>query len=393
MPVQPGRDIGDGAVRGMTIDYFDTQDMVGAPQSSETRDTNSLVWFVGVHDQGQFTKPAAIRASGLYTPAQSGLHRVYLGGTGAVRMTIGGAEILRRDEEVAATDTMGKLKRGDADEAEIFLTANQTVPIVIEFRYAPARVQGLWYGLRGPDSAKAMLSRAIDAARKADAVILVVGETSDSSVESKDRTDTHLAAEQIRLIEAITDANPRTAIIANVGHAFDTSWDDRAPALMLTWYPGQEFGPALAAVLAGDLEPGGRLPVTIAAREDDYPAFRLQPDANGDLHYSEATLIGYRGLSARNITPRHAFGAGFGYASFAVSEATLTGSVSDGATVSVNIGIPPKWRAVKSCKSTGKHRNLRSSASRRSLYSRANLAPLRLTSRSAPSRYGRMDGR
>jgi beta-glucosidase len=337
MPVAPARNIGDGAARGMTIDYFANQDISGEPLASETRDANSLVWFVGVHELGVFTAPAAIRASGLYTATDSGAHRVYLGGTGAVRMLVDGVEIVRRNEEVAASDTMGKLKRGDADEAQITLQAGQTVLIVVEFRYAIARVQGLWFGLRGPDSAQAMLSRAVDAAHAADAVILVVGETSDSSVESKDRTDTQLAAAQIRLIEAITNANPRTAIIANVGHAFDTSWDDRASALMLTWYPGQEFGPALAAVLAGDLEPGGRLPVTIAAHEADYPAFGLKPDVNGDLHYSEGTLIGYRGLNARNVAPRHAFGAGFGYARFSLTEARLTGSMSGGATVSVTL--------------------------------------------------------
>ncbi len=337
MPVTPARDIGDGAARGMTIEYFASQDIAGEAVARETRDTNSLVWFVGVHELGVFTAAAAIRASGFYTATQSGAHRVYLGGTGAVRMLVGGVEVLRRDEEVAASDTMGKLKRGDADEAKIVLEAGQTVPIVVEFRYAPARVQGLWYGLRGPDSAEAMLSRAIDAARAADAVILVVGETSDSSVESKDRADTQLAGAQIRLIEAVTNANPRTAIIANVGHAFDTSWDDRAAALMLTWYPGQEFGPALAAVLAGDLEPGGRLPVSIAAAERDYPAYGLTPDAQGDLRYSEGVLLGYRGLHAKGIAPRHAFGAGFGYARFALSDAALDGSISGGAAVSVTL--------------------------------------------------------
>jgi beta-glucosidase len=337
MPVIPARDIGDGALRGMTIDYFAGQDFIAEPIASETRDTNSLVWFVGVHDLGVFTSAAAIRASGLYTATQTGSHHVYLGGTGAVRLLVDGVEVLRRDEEVAASDTMGKLKRGDADEGEIMLAAGQTVPIVVEFRYAPARVQGLWYGLRGPDSADAMLSRAVAAARAADAVILVVGETSDSSVESKDRTDTKLAAAQINLIEAVTAANPRTAIIANVGHAFDTSWDIRAAALMLTWYPGQEFGPALAAVLAGDLEPSGRLPVTIAAAEQDYPAFGLTPDPNGDLHYYEGVLLGYRGLHAKGIAPRHAFGAGFGYARFTLTEATLTGSMSAGATASVTL--------------------------------------------------------
>ena len=337
MPVAPARDIGDAATAGMTIDYFARPGCAGAPLASETRDTNSLVWFTGVHDIGVFTSAASIRASGIYTPSQSGAHRVYLGGTGAVRMQVDGRLVLSRDEAVAASDTMGKLKRGDADEAVVDLTEGVAVPIVVEFDYLPARVQGLWYGLRAPDTAEAMLSRAIDAAGRADAVILIVGETSDSSVESKDRTDTHLAEAQLRLIEAVTQANPRTAIIANVGHAFDTSWDRLAPALMLTWYPGQEFGPALAAALAGDLEPGGRLPVSIAAQEADYPAFGLSPDANGDLVYADGMLVGYRGLHARGVAPRHAFGAGFGYARFDIGGADLTGSMSSGAQVSVTV--------------------------------------------------------
>ncbi len=141
-----------------------------------------------------------------------------------------------------------------------------------------------------------------------------------SSVESKDRADTKLAPEQIALIEAITAANPKTAIIANVGHAFDTSWEDRAAALMLVWYPGQGFAAALASVLAGDREPGGRMPVSIAMSEADYCGYATKPDANGDLIYAEGTRFGYRGLIANGTPARHALGSGFGYARFEWSD-------------------------------------------------------------------------
>jgi beta-glucosidase len=311
----------------MTLAYFDNPDCAGTPIAIETRSTNALVWFVGVHDLGEFEKPASIRASGHFTAASSGDHIFYLGGTGSVRLLVDGTEIMRRDEEVAASDVMGKLKRGDADSAAVALEAGQTVTISIAFRYTPARVQGLWYGLRVPDSPGAMLARAVDAAAKADAVILIVGETSDNSVESKDRTSTELAAEQRNLIRRVTAANPRTAIIANVGHAFDTRWDDLAPALMLTWYPGQEFGNALAQVLAGDREPGGRMPVSIAAEDGDYPAFGLTP-TGGDLSYLEGACIGYRGIAA----PRHAFGSGMGYARIDWSNAAI-----EGMTVSLTV--------------------------------------------------------
>jgi beta-glucosidase len=158
-----------------------------------------------------------------------------------------------------------------------------------------------------------MLERAVDAARAADAVILMVGETSDSSVESKDRPDTLLPPEQLRLIEAVCAANPRTAVVVNVGHAFDATWAERAAALLVAWYPGEGFGPALTDVLGGLREPGGRLPVTLARHEADYPALALTPDARGDLPYRDGVGIGYRGFAAQGHAPLYPFGAGQGY--------------------------------------------------------------------------------
>lgn len=325
MPVTPARDLGDGCTAGMTLDYFASTDCSGAPLSSETRATNSLVWFVGVHEQGRFNEPGSIRASGRFVASASGTHRFYLGATGEARVLVDGREVLKAGRELAAADVMGVLKSGEADVAEVVLEAGQEVSVVVEFRYAGARVQGLWYGIRTPDSAEAMLARAVEAARSADAVFLVVGETSDSSVESKDRPDTKLAAEQLHLIEAVTAANPRTAAVVNVGHAFDAEWGERCAALLVAWYPGQGFAHALASVLAGDREPGGRMPVTIARREADYCGYDLKPDADGKLAYAEGTRLGYRGLIASGTRARHAFGSGFGYASFDWSDVSAQG--------------------------------------------------------------------
>ena len=336
MKVKPARDLGDHAGKGMTVDYFGSQES-GDPVRSETRDTNSLTWFFGVHKEGAFQQAAMTRASGVFLPTETGSHRFHIGGTGRVRLLIDDVEVLRHDEEVAPSDVMGRLKSGDAQTVNVDLVAGQAVAIVAELRYSPARVQGLWYGIRSPGGADELMRRAVAAAAQADAVILMVGETSDASVESKDRPDTRLAAGQIALIEQVTAANPRTAIIANVGHAFDTSWENRAPALLLTWYPGQEFGPAIAAVLAGDREPGGRMPMSIAARDQDYPALSLQPDANGDLVYKEGTGIGYRGLATAGVAPRHAFGSGFGYATFELSDARVGQISPDAVEVVVSV--------------------------------------------------------
>lgn len=336
MPARPARDV-DGCTRGMTLDYFDNPDCAGSPLLSETRDTNSLTWFHGVHAAGALQQLAATRASGIVTAQVDGPHRFYIGGTGALRLVVDGVEVFRRDEQLAPGDVMGRLKSGDADAVSIDLRAGQQVSVVAELRYTPARCQGLWYGMRGPDSNEAMMARAVAAARAADAVVLVVGETSDASVESKDRADTRLPAEQVDLIGQVCAANPNTIVVTNVGHAFDTRWEDQAKAVLHCWYPGEEFGRALGQVLAGDREPGGRMPVTIARADADYPALSLQPDANGDLPYSEGTRVGYRGLAARGIAPRQAFGAGFGYTTFALDGAAIEPDGADGWTVTVSV--------------------------------------------------------
>lgn len=328
MPVRPARDLGDGCTRGMTLDYFESRDCTGTPLSSETRDTNSLVWFVGVHEQAKFAVGGSIRASGRFVPGRDGAHRFHLGATGVSRMLVDGVEVVATTQ-CPAGDVMGVLKAGDSSVAEVDLVAGKPVEIVVEFRFEPARVHGLWYGIRAPGSREELLAAAVDAARRADAVVLMVGETSDSSVESKDRPDTLLTAEQIELIERVTAANPRTAIVANVGHAFDTAWEERGAALISAWYPGEGFAKAIAEVLAGDREPGGRMPVTIARGEGDYPGYALKPDDDGQLVYRDGVRFGYRGLIAAGTPARHTLGSGFGYARFDWSDAR----VEDGAVL------------------------------------------------------------
>jgi len=320
LPVTPARDLGDGATMGMTVDYFDGGD---APFHSDTRNTNSLTWFAGMHEEARFAAPGTIRASGWYTPERSGAHDFVIGATGAYSLWIDSREVHRRDRAVAASDIMGALKGGDGETVSIDLEADKPVLVEAELRFQPARAHGLWYGVHPPEETAVMWDRALAAARDADAVVLVLGETADSGVESKDRDTTRLAKEQLRLAEAVCAANSNVAIVVNVGHAFDPGFADPARAFMAAWYPGEAFGQALADVLVGDREPGGRLPVTLAARDQDYPVLDLAPDADGKLVYSEGTAIGYRHFARNAIAPAYALGTGLGYGDFEYCGATI----------------------------------------------------------------------
>jgi beta-glucosidase len=90
-------------------------------------------------------------------------------------------------------------------------------------------------------------------------------------------------------------------------------------AILLTWFPGQEAGAALADVLLGVAEPGGRLPTTWPRREEDCPVLEIAP-RDGVVSYDEGVFIGYRGWLRSGKTPLYAFGHGLGYTTWDYQE-------------------------------------------------------------------------
>ena len=324
LPARPAASNDTSSSKGLLVEYFESHDLGKPPVASEVRDTNSLTWFHGMPGNLIVTdRPAAIRVRGFMTPDLSGEHEFFAGATGSVRLSVNGTLLIDEIVKIDPRDVMGRLKAGDAAKAPYLLTKDKEVSVSIEFFYEPARAQGVWFGVRKPDQSAALLSAAIDEAASADIAILIVGETADASVESKDRSTSALPNSQVNLIERVCAANPNTIVVVNSAHATDLSWRHSAAAVLMVWYPGEQFGRALAEVLAGDREPGGRLPLTIAEREQDYPAFDLTPDKSLSLPYEESWRIGYRSFSAREIEPAFALGSGFGYATFEYSDASF----------------------------------------------------------------------
>ena len=128
------------------------------------------------------------------------------------------------------------------------------------------------------------------------------------------------------LIEAVSAANPNTVVMLEVGGPILTPWRDSLAALLVTWYPGQDAGPALARVLFGDVDPGGRLPLSFMDAEGDTPTANnpLQyPGVAQQALYSEGVFIGYRWHDANNVAPAYPFGHGLSYSSYALSDLQL----------------------------------------------------------------------
>ncbi len=163
----------------------------------------------------------------------------------------------------------------------------------------------------------AAISEAADLAEAADVAVVFVGHSERIESEGFDRESLALPAGQDELIEAVTAANPNTVVVLNVGApVLMGRWIERVPAVLNAWFGGEQVGPAVAAVLFGDVNPSGKLPVTFPRRAEDSPARNYWPDAHGTVRYDEGLYVGYRHFDKREIEPEFAFGHGLSYTSF-----------------------------------------------------------------------------
>ncbi|HXC35186.1 MAG TPA: glycoside hydrolase family 3 C-terminal domain-containing protein [Candidatus Acidoferrales bacterium] len=184
------------------------------------------------------------------------------------------------------------------------------------------------------------IPKAVSLAASADLVILMVG---DSETEGKDHPIT-LRGNQDELVEAVVAANPHTVVVLKSGSAVLMPWVDKVPAILEAWYPGEEDGNAVAAVLFGDVNPSGKLPMTFPKELADLPANTTQqyPGMNGEVDYSEGIFVGYRHYDQEHIQPLFPFGYGLSYTTFGFSNLTITpGSVknTDPFKVSVDFDV------------------------------------------------------
>jgi beta-glucosidase len=163
------------------------------------------------------------------------------------------------------------------------------------------------------------LERAAALARDADVAVVVVGTTEEVESEGFDRDSLALPGRQDELVRRVRAANARTVVVVNAGAPVLLPWADEVPAVLLAWFGGQEMGHALADVLLGAREPGGRLPTTWPASEEGLPATRPR---DGVLEYAEGLAVGYRG----DVEPRYPFGHGLGYADWEYVGLDVAGS-------------------------------------------------------------------
>jgi beta-glucosidase len=172
--------------------------------------------------------------------------------------------------------------------------------------------------------------------------VLCVGRDASWDTEGADLPGITLPGRQNELVAAVAAVNPRTVVVLQTGGPVEMPWVANVAAILEAWYPGQEAGNAIADVLLGQAEPGGRLPQSFPSRWQDGATWsqdrEIYPGLDGRVRYEEGVFIGYRHHDRTGTPPLFPFGHGLSYTQFALSDLTVDASAFE-ATGAASIGV------------------------------------------------------
>jgi beta-glucosidase len=262
------------------------------------------------------------------TPESDGEHVLAVSGFGAFELVVGGEKLYQGSLHPPGTGRADLLLHPREQRFTVTLEAGVPVPVVLRQSFEPGAAHSvsttLGHRPPGPD-AEGLIAEAVELAARSDVAVVVVGTTEQVESEGFDRKSLALPGRQDELVARVAAANPRTVVVVNAGSPVLLPWADEVAAVLLTWFPGQEAGAALADVLLGVAEPGGRLPTTWPRREEDCPVLEVRP-SGGALAYDEGIFIGYRGWLRQAADPLFAFGHGLGYTDWSYDHMAHSGS-------------------------------------------------------------------
>ncbi len=339
---------------GFTAEYFANEALSDAPVFTETLEEAQAFWIGRVGGGKVDPLHFSARLTGRFTPGASGEHRVGIYSAGFSRVLVDGR--LVADAWTNWTKGRTFFEEGcDEVVGTIQLEAGRSYEVVIEFVTKPFATLGLaafaaGIGLPLGDAA---IAEAVAAARDAEVALLFVGRNGEWDTEGSDLDSIVLPGRQDELVAAVAAANPRTVVVLQTGGPVEMPWLGEVAAVLEAWYPGQEAGNAIADILTGAAEPGGRLPQSFPVKWADNPTNsqdrEIYPGLDGKVRYEEGVFIGYRHYDRHGIAPLFPFGYGLGYTSFAQSELEVEASGFEaGGKVSVSVTVENTGRRAGS---------------------------------------------
>ena len=323
----PAFQLPDGSGNGLRAEYFANRNLEGPPALVRTD--------AQIQDDWNTTSPASdlprtnfsVRWTGKLVAPKTGHFALSLTADDGCRLFLDGKRLVDHWIDSAASP----------QTVAVDLVAGHAYDLRVEYYQASGlAVASLDWIVPGT----ARFTEAIEAARKSDIAVVCVN-TEGTEGEGQDRPSMALPGEQDALIQAVAAANKKTIVVLNNGTpCLMTSWLGHVPGLIEAWFPGQEGGHALAAVLFGDVNPSGKLPDTLAARREDYPDFGHFPGVKGQVSYAEGIYVGYRHFDKAKITPLFPFGYGLSYTTFKYGALTLDqASLTPDGTVTASLDV------------------------------------------------------
>ena len=330
---------GNGLAQGLKGEYFKGHELAGKPVMTRVDSRIAFRWDRGAPTddlvaRGELTEATAlagddfsVRWTGQLLPPTSGRYELIVGANDGFRLFLDGKEVLngwKKQERLQSTSAFIDLEGGKAYDLRL--------EYFEDVRDAEVRLSWLRPGAKPP------FEEALEAARAANVIVFVGGLTGDVEGEEMkvsypgfaggDRTDLRLPSTQQKLLEALQATGKPVVLVLTTGSAIAVDWaQQKLPAILVAWYPGQQGGNAVADVLFGATNPAGRLPVTFYSESSKLPAF--------DDYSMQGRTYRYFGG-----TPLYPFGHGLSYTKFEYSDLQMdktTASADDTVTVTLKV--------------------------------------------------------
>lgn len=289
---------------GLRGEYFSNQNLKGEPAETRIDSQINFVWDWEGPFKNFPSDHFSVRWTGYLKVDDTSLYSIDVSSDDGVRLYL--------DDKLVIDDWN--------DHAELTnnyivkLEANKFYKIKLEF-YENGGAAICKLGLRKYDPT--ILDKAVDAAKNSDVALVFVGTNYTYESEGFDRKNLQLPENQDELIKAVSKANKNTIVILTTGSpVLMNDWIDSVPAVLETWFGGEQIGNAIAEILIGETNPSGKLPITFPMKWEDCSAYPTYMREDGVSRYDDGIFVGYRHFDKYNIKPLFPFGYGLSYTKF-----------------------------------------------------------------------------
>ncbi|EGW31177.1 beta-glucosidase [Spathaspora passalidarum NRRL Y-27907] len=270
--------------------------------------------------------------SGYYIPEESGEYEFGCS-------CLGTAQIFVNDKLIV--DNKTKQVKGDAfflglgtreERGSLKLEKGIKYEVRVEFGSSPSYTLnkaaleggGVFFGIQKKATPEEAIKEAVQVAKDADVVVLVVGISKEWESEGFDRPNMDIPGHTNQLVEEVTKVNPNVIVVNQSGSPVSLPWINNVKGFVQAWYGGNELGNTIADVLFGDYNPSGKLSMTFPVRLEDTPAYVNFGSTHGQVLYGEDVFVGYRYYEKVGKQVLFPFGFGLSYTNFEFSNLHVT---------------------------------------------------------------------